>query len=163
MSDPQRTRTVQVELGGATRIAVVFENTGGRLAKDYRASIAFLTERDRPPIQITDVLTEGLDVMDVYSARPDLLTPRLRGLAADANIVAAYRDYLSHAPRWGDGVFLKGTLASGMYELVSLAIVVPAEVTGFLVVFTLDCSDGWWRAETRVQGCLVKPTPSDVV
>lgn len=153
MNDRRRAREVRVGADGLVRIAAVFENYGRRMAKDFTASISFLPDPNDATVQITDVAAEDLDLTGIYSEHPDLLAEHLRGRATAPQIVAAYDNYLPpHAPTWGDAIFLCGTLESRMYVLVSVTVRPAAQTQSFLVLFGLDCSDGWLRAQTRMQG-----------
>jgi hypothetical protein len=155
-ADPLRCRRVAVSADRSITIAVVLQNSGDRMAKDYSASIAFLPE-GCDHIQLVDVRSESLALADIYTTDAEALTPELRERAAPPAIVAAYDDYLWRLPPWGDAVFLTGSLQAAMFELVSLRIRVPAETKRFLVVYTLECSDGWTQAVKYIQGCRLDP------
>jgi hypothetical protein len=104
---------------------------------------------------VRSVDTEGLEVLSVFTNTPGHVASGVRG--SPRTIVEAYNDYLGHrCPSWGDAVYLTGSLEAGMFELVSLSVVLAPETERFLVLYTVDCADGWLSVSRHVQGVVVQ-------
>ncbi len=144
---PLRCRTIHLDLENHCTLPVVAENYGKRAARDYLLEIV----SHEPRIHIIDVVRESLDISVFCCNRIDLVeNPReLKKHIATKKIMDAYDDYMG---KYGDLLFLMGTLESGTYEMVSLKIMVEPEVDRFVIGYSLDCSDGWVSRESFFQG-----------
>ena len=151
-----RSRTIVVDDNRAA-LPVLLANHGGRIARDYSATVVFYAYGGG--VRVVDVLTETLDFY-VYASRPEQLRRPLPA-AAPAEIVAAYNDYMmTGLSMWGDLIFLSGDLEADMFELALVTVEVDDSLGEFFVVYTVDCADGWIGARTYAQGCRVlRETP----
>lgn len=150
--DTRRCRNLTISSSdNQTALWLVVQNVGGRAAREYLMSIEFRTQG----VHVLNVLSESLKVDCLYLTRPELVTNEdLRPV--DSRVVAAYDDYMQVSEPFGDEIFLKGTLESGQYEMIYLEISLEPEVERFEVVFSLDCTDFWFKKEVVFQGFIVR-------
>ncbi len=154
-ANPLRRRRVQVAPDGTVSVNVLLANNGARMAREYSASIVFLPDGDEP-IALLGADTESLSVTSLYASAPDRVDQSVKDAATESSIVDAYDDYLGHlCPSWGDALYLGGSLEAGMYELVHLRAAVTPNTSRFLILFTVDCADGWLGASRHIQACVL--------
>ena len=78
----------------------------------------------------------------------------LRERVSAAEIRRDYDSYMPGAGRFGDGIYLSGSIVeAGSYELVHIELQTTGNLTEFFVVYTVSCPDGWMRDATYVQRC----------
>jgi hypothetical protein len=141
---------------GAVAFPVLIANSGHRIALDYTVSIFFYTPRAAAGPRLVDVVTESLE-FNLYVADPRTLRRvELRERVSAAEIRRDYDSYMPGAGRFGDGIYLSGSIVeAGSYELVHVELRAATELKEFFVVFTVSCPDAWMRDATYVQRCLL--------
>lgn len=149
LDDRYRCRSLRPD-AGVQKLPFILVNSGRRGAYNYLASISFLDRR----VRVLDVAAESLDCLLFSSDTKQLETPLTSGSVVDQSIVDAYD--LGAASNVGDMVFVWGNLDAQMHEMVLVTVDIDAGCEDFVVTFSIDCSDGWLKARTFIQGFRVK-------
>ena len=162
-----RARVLQPDAKGRVKLAVAVENTGGRAAREYILGIQILSSR----VHVVDIMTESLDVHDIYATDPSFIENRKIKSKVHSEIIKMYNDFMKIGDpekkffgddQYGDIIFLRGDLEAGMYEMVLFTLAVEPGTEGFeliehgfkgfVVGYSIDCRDFWLTRQAFFQG-----------
>ena len=158
--DPLRCRSLKRRADGTVGLPILVVNQGGRAAASYTANVAVYDEQYRPGLHLLDLFTEGLE-FGLYAAEPERLGCNVRKKAQITTPRPIIEDYVAYMGegigRYGDWVFLWGTLDGSSYELIHADLSVAPETDHFYLVFFLDSADSWIRAKQYIQRVNIEP------
>lgn len=140
-------RRVTVPPGGTLCLPVILANYGGRTATGLTCSMILSATASK--VKLCDVEVESLDYR-VFALDQTLLRDHAKARSAPKEVVDAYTRALTYIPV-GDGVWLWGDLHANSFEVISLTLKPEAPSAWFELLFTINCADGFVRAETYVQ------------
>jgi hypothetical protein len=140
-------RRVAVPPGGTVSLPVILANYGGRTASGLTCSL--ILSDTRSTVKLCDAEVESLDYR-VFALDHTLLHDHAKAKSAPKEVVDAYTRLLTYFPV-GDGVWLWGDLGANSFEVISLTLKLEVPSTWFELLFTINCADGFVRAETYVQ------------
>jgi hypothetical protein len=136
---------------------VLIANGGHRIARDYTVSIVFYHPPDTGRAHLTDVVAESLQFNLDVSETDRLKRAAVRQRVTPEQIRRAYDDYLSGLARFGDGIYLWGSIMeAGSTELIHIEATMPRSMDRFFLLYTVTCSDGWMRDATYLQRCNIE-------
>ncbi|HET7051086.1 MAG TPA: hypothetical protein VFI54_22655 [Solirubrobacteraceae bacterium] len=140
-------RRVTVPAGGTMSLPVILANYGGRTATDLTCSVILSAPGSK--VKLCDAEVESLDYR-VFALDQTVLREHAKAKSAPKEVVDAYTRVLTYIPV-GDGVWRWGDLSANSFEVICLTLKVEVPSTWFELLFTINCSDGFVRAETYVQ------------
>jgi len=149
-------RHVTVPAGGTMSLPVILANYGGRTATGLTCSVILSSPGSK--VKLCDAEVESLNYR-VFALDQTVLRDHAKTKSAPQEVVDAYTRVLTYIPV-GDGVWLWGDLNANSFEVICLTLKVEAPSTWFELLFTINCSDGFVRAETYVQAIHVQPALS---